>query len=98
VGDGRLLSSLRRAALEHDNRLPQGERSRNFQESPRSFKAFEVDQDGVRLRIVRQVVQGVGLIDIDLVPQPDDPADAKVLAAQDGLHRMRGEVSGLGDY
>ena len=86
-----------RAALEHDNRLGSCDAPRGLQEFRGPVQAFEIDKDRAGLIIVGQIIQHIGLIDIDGIAEPDTARDAVMLAGHDRAHHRAGEIAGLRD-
>src|SRR5208283_4230797 len=93
--DGGMPSCLGGAAFEHHNRLESGHLPGHLQKASRPLDAFKVHDDRTRVWIFGQILEGVTLVYIDLVPQTDNPANAEMLGRQDAFHGMGGKIACL---
>src|SRR6266446_6129806 len=96
---GRFGTVLGATGLEHDDRLRFAYLARFVEEGARIADALDVEADDLGGRIVRDKVQEIEFIDIDLVADIDTLTNRKTLArtAHNMQHDGAGEDAGLGE-
>ena len=76
------LGALRHAAgFDDDDRLDPGGGARRRHEFAGVLDRFDIEQDGARLAVEREIIEQIGDIDVELVADRNDPGKAHARAA-----------------
>ncbi len=99
MGGGRLGAVTRAARLEHDDRLGLAHFARLFEKRARIADALDIEPDHLGARIVRDVIEKIDFVDVDLVADIDAFSHRQALArlAHDVKHHRTREDAGLGE-
>ena len=91
------MRALRHAArFDDDDRLDPGGGARRRHELAGVLDRLDVEQDGLRLFIQREVIEQIGDIDVELVADRNDAGKADG-ALRRPIHHARGDGAGLRD-
>ena len=91
------LCPLRHAAgFDDDDRLDPCGRTRRGHELAGVLDRFDIEQDGVRPAVQREVIEQIGDIDVELVADGNDPGKSHP-ALRRPIHHARGDGAGLGN-
>ena len=91
------LGALRHAAgFDDDDRLDARGGARRRHELAGVLDRFDIEQDGARLVVQREIIEQIGDIDVELVADRDDPGEAD-RALRRPIHHAGGDRAGLRD-